>query len=120
MSIPKTLDEAVEILYTDIKKQQKDFYEKVKNGQEKLSSYHHTTGRNIRNSWGLWAGSDLRDFFFDLGLYHADDMSGIIFESVQAKIRGNKFDVDAAVKYYQDFWEDQGINTQEKIKELQQ
>src|SRR6476646_9910862 len=43
--------------------------------------YHFGLGLWIRNNWGLWKGSRLSKYFNSLGIYHPDDMSGIILSS---------------------------------------
>jgi hypothetical protein len=48
-----------------------DLVEKMKSGPEKdMIKYHHGLGTWLRNNWGLWAGSRLRDYFKKLGLAH--------------------------------------------------
>ena len=42
-------------------------------------AFNTTIGPALRNLWGLWNGSPLRDHFRALGLRHPDDMSELIF-----------------------------------------
>jgi hypothetical protein len=50
-----------------------------KNGTAGL---HHTLGRHIRNTWGLWTSSELAKHMTDVyGLRHPDDISGKIISS---------------------------------------
>lgn len=65
---------------------------------------HHTLGRQLRNEWGLWSGGPLKDFFNGIGIYHADDMSGIIFTSYHRHLNGEDLKLDEQVKYYQEYW----------------
>lgn len=117
MDIPKTLDEAVDILYNEFK-EETQFYSEIKEGKKDIGIFHHTTGMWIRNNWGLWKGSELRDFFFNLGVFHADDMSGIIFAKVQAKIRGEEYDLEKEIKRYEDYWIKKGISVVDEIEKL--
>ena len=119
MKTPKTLDEAVEILYNEFAAE-KDFYDEVREGKSDIVSLHHTTGSWIRNNWGLWAGSELRDSFFEMGLFHADDMSGIILGKVQARIRQDEFNLESEIKRYQNYWKEKGIDIQEEIQRLKE
>ena len=80
---------------------------------------HHGFGTYIRNTWQLWhEESTLAQWFRNnLGLGHADDMSGIILECVWREIKKQPWDVPGQVQVYKDYWQSQGINplTQERI-----
>ena len=41
---------------------------------------HDSLGRWIRNEWGLWTGSELKDELMGKGFNHPDDMSNYIIE----------------------------------------
>jgi hypothetical protein len=69
-----------------------------------VGQYHFGGGMGIRNGWGLWADSDLAKHFKALGVWHPDDMSGIIFASVYRKVTGRNRDLEGQIKYYQDNW----------------
>jgi hypothetical protein len=82
-----------------------DDIEYIRVGRLTTAQLHHSLGRWIRNNWGLWAkDSEIFQFFSDLGLHHPDDMSSIILDSFAAKLKGEEFDLDGAVKYYQEYW----------------
>jgi hypothetical protein len=53
---PKTVDEAVERLLTDIPRT--DQQEVQKKSEEQLAEYHFGLGIYIRNSYGLWRGNE--------------------------------------------------------------
>ena len=72
--------------------------------EDELSVYHHGLGRWLRNNWGLWAGSNLRDWFNDKGIHHADDMSAIILTSFWRFLNQKPIDFESQVKFYQDYW----------------
>ena len=42
--------------------------------------YHRGLGMWMRNNWGLWGSSRLSKYFNDKGVFHPEDMSGIILE----------------------------------------
>ena len=102
--IPKDLDDCFAEL---IKLFSHEEVEKVKNGtEENMASYHHGTGRHLRNEWGLWSESRLAKWFNQQGIHHADDMSGIILDSFWRHINSNPIDLEEQIKLYQDFWEE--------------
>lgn len=73
--IPKTVDEAVKTLAKIVSKEDRDYL--LENG---AISMHDSLGRWIRNEWGLWTGSELKDELMNKGLNHPDDMSNYIIE----------------------------------------
>lgn len=84
--IPNDLDEAIEIIV------------KSKNNGT-------INGMAMRNSWGLWSGSPLAQWFYTKNIYHADDMSGIISESYQRHINNQPRELDEQIKKYHAHWE---------------
>lgn len=87
MDIPKTLEEAIEIL----------------KGLNIEPGMINT--RFLRNEWGLWAGKELAQWFYTKEIYHADDMSGIIVDSYQKTLAGEPIDLDKQIKHYHKHWE---------------
>ena len=73
--IPKTVDEAVKTLAKIVSKEDRDYL--LENG---AISMHHSMGRWIRNEWGLWTGSELKNELKKKGFEHPDDMSNYIIE----------------------------------------
>ena len=67
--------------------------------------YHFGFGMWMRNSWGLWKGSRLSNYFNSIGVYHPDEMTGIIFDSYYRQLIGQEIKLPEQVKYYQDYWE---------------
>ncbi len=55
---------------------------------EFIGLFHFSLGMYIRDKWGLWRGSDLSAYFNKLGVYHPDDMSGIIMRSYYRYLKG--------------------------------
>lgn len=100
--IPKNLDDCFKTL---VKLFSPEEIEKVKNKtEENMNSYHHGTGRWLRNEWGLWQDSRLAKWFNEKGIHHADDMSGIILASFWRDINSEPIKLDEQIKYYQDYW----------------
>ena len=75
--IPKTVDEAISTLEKILSDEDREYL--LKNG---AISMHDSLGRWIRNEWGLWTGSELKDELMNMnkGLNHPDDMSNYIIE----------------------------------------
>ena len=65
---------------------------------------HHGFGTWIRNNWQLWGGSRLSKYFNEMGIYHPDDMSGIILDSYHRYLIGKEIKLGEQVKFYQDYW----------------
>lgn len=99
-TIPTTLDEAVTLLAAQSTREDRDYFL-----SQTDASFHFTTGMAIRNAWGLWdKESPLYKHFAAMGIYHADDMSGIIFAAFRAHLKNETLDLAAQVKRYQDYW----------------
>ena len=45
-----------------------------------------------------------------LGLFHADDMSGLVISSAIRDIEGKPRDIEGEIKIYQDHWKKMGID----------
>lgn len=84
--IPKTVDEAVKTLAKILSKEDREYL--LKNG---AISMHDSLGRWIRNEWGLWTGSELKDELMNMnkGLNHPDDMSNYIIEEFIKYLNNN-------------------------------
>lgn len=106
-NIPTTLEEAIEWLQEET---DPAIMEKIETGELDAVSGHHGVGRWMRNNWGLWSGSKLQEYFHDLGIRHADDMSGIILESFQRTLRDEPIELEEQVEYYRNYWKDHGTD----------
>ena len=73
--IPKTVDEAVKTLAKVVSKEDRDYL--LENG---AISVHDSMGRWIRNEWGLWTDSELKNELKKKGFEHPDDMSNYVIE----------------------------------------
>ena len=99
---PSNLEEAIEHLMAHM---QKTDLEKLKNSGE-ATYLHHGLGTGIRNSFGLWdRESILHKWFKETGIWHADDMSSIILESLRRALQGKPIELESQVSYYQAYWE---------------
>jgi hypothetical protein len=65
---------------------------------------HMGFGMWMRNNWQLWGGSRLSSYFGEMGIYHPDDMSGIILTSYHRYLNGQDIALEAQIKSYQDYW----------------
>jgi hypothetical protein len=77
---------------------------KAQTEEEFSSSMHMGFGLWIRNTWGLWGNSRLAKYFNSKGIFHADDMSGIILDSYHRYLTGKEIDLDKQIKFYQNAW----------------
>ena len=76
-----------------------------KNEESAVAEAHHGLGQWLRNEWKMWEPeSEIAMFFGELGIKHADDMSGIILTSFHRWMNGKPLELDAQVKYYQNYW----------------
>jgi hypothetical protein len=83
-----------------------DFIERIKKKKEsEMINYHLTLGVWIRNNWGLWKGSRLKDFFKKHDVRHPDDMSGIILTSFWRHLNGQPIDFEEQSGMYREYWD---------------
>lgn len=102
--IPADLDAAIEFLKMQpLRQEAENMSEKYFGG-----ACHFSVGMHMRNTWGLWHNSVLAQWFKRRGIYHADDMSGIILDSFWRTINNKPVDLAGQVAYYREFWKKQG------------
>ena len=77
---------------------------KSKQSENDLVDYHFGLGLWMRNKWGLWQGSRLSKYFNDVGVFHPDDISGIILHSYWRRLNELPINLEEQIKYYQDYW----------------
>ena len=99
----KTLEDSFQWLDSLGAKDSKDWLDL--NEDEAMAVAHHGFGTMVRNTLGLWHDGSMVPFFNELGITHADDMSGIILTSYHRKKNNKDIDLDGQVKKYLDFWE---------------
>ncbi len=73
--VPKTVNEAISTLEKILSEEDREYL--LENG---AISMHDSLGRWIRNEWGLWTGSELKNELKKKGFEHPDDMSNYIIE----------------------------------------
>jgi hypothetical protein len=98
--IPQTLEEAINLT----KNQMDAKFVQAHSEREIVANYHHSLGQFIRNSWGFWLNSPLKQELVKLGLSHPDDMSGLILQCAIRDMKGADRDIEGTVKRYQDYW----------------
>jgi hypothetical protein len=121
-AIPKTLDEAVDALGDLMMATMSDqvahvtLWTEIRSRviigemteEQFLGRFHHSMGHYIRNEWGLWEDSDLAKHFKAMGIWHPDDMSGIILASLYRKITEKERDLKAQIRHYREYWAEHG------------
>lgn len=97
--IPATLDEAVDFLVAHMSDEDKKAY------AAGAPAPHFSLGMSMRNEWGLWFNkTSLAKWFRDHGVFHGDDRSGVIFDALRARLKGEPFDIKEQADYYRDWW----------------
>lgn len=100
--IPETLDAAVDFLLENLKPG--DIAYIIHCEESGMSMYHHTLGQWMRNRWGLWNGSKLKDHFENLRIWHGDDMSSIILITLWRVIHNKPILLEKQIQAYHEFW----------------
>lgn len=83
------------------------------NSEQEMIDYHMGLGLWMRNNWGLWRGSRLSKYFNGIGIFHPDDMSGIILDSFWRYLNSKPINLNEQVAFYQKFWK---VNAEPKKK----
>ena len=111
---PKNLDEAVELVLVELS--QDNIYD-IQETEEEWAAIC-LNGMAIRNEWNLWFESPLSLWFASKGIYHADDMSGIICKEVWNRVKKKKsVDMDEEFTYYSKYWEAEGCDVKAEFEE---
>ena len=106
--VPSTIDEAVDHLKSVLHEESIALL-KEWDLDKSMAQLHFGLGRWIRNAWGLWSGGPLKTQFEELGLKHADDMSGVILKRLWCEVNDSPFDLEGEIKFYQDYWKEKGV-----------
>jgi hypothetical protein len=101
-ALPASLTEALDSLERRLSPPQLAFIRD--SAGEDMGAFHMTLGLTLRNRWGLWAGSRLAQYFNSVGIYHPDDMSGIILTSLWRRLHGRPIDLARQVREAQAYW----------------
>lgn len=101
--VPSNLEETFVALKEMLSEEDlKNFRDTPEN--ELSGKYHFGLGLWMRNNWGLWSESPLKDYFNEMGIFHPDDMSGIIITSFHRHLNGKNIRLKEQIKYYQEYW----------------
>ncbi|WP_301162015.1 DUF6794 domain-containing protein [uncultured Winogradskyella sp.] len=102
--IPTDLNDAISFFECKWSKDDLNDY-KTEDEQKATTELHSGTGRSIRNSWKLWAGtSEISKYFKDLGIHHPDDMSSIILTSLHRKLNDKPIELEKQIQFYKNYW----------------
>ena len=83
------------------------------------AALHDNLGRWIRNNWGLWSEEgELHAWFKSLGIWHPDDMSGIILTSYLRKVHNLPINLEEQVKHYVEYWEAEQKKKEQKKEQV--
>lgn len=98
---PQTLEEAFVVLEQIFAKEELQRFRE--SSEEELSLYHFTWGMLMRSTFGLWRGSALSHYFNELGIRHADHMSGIIVATFWRHLHGEPLRFDEVLQPLRDY-----------------
>jgi hypothetical protein len=104
---PKNFDECLLQLDTLINDSLKQWIRCLPDGRFG-NIVHDSFGMYLRNNWGLWGETELAKNLYEMGIFHPDDMSAIILDSYQRKLKGEDIRIEEQLKYYQDYWRETG------------
>jgi hypothetical protein len=120
--LPKTLDEASDDYLTFFSKA-KDFDTAMSMKEEEFVGWcHHVSGQYLRNTYFLWwyrnhgcsewpeSKPELVQYFNDLGITHADDMSSMILKTAWRKYHKVPIFEHEQVVQHKNFWKKQGFS----------
>jgi hypothetical protein len=77
----------------------------LKSEADAMIMIHHGYGMFIRNTLQLWHSGPAVAWFNSQGIFHADDMSGIIFTSLHRKENNLEINLDEQISRYRKHWE---------------
>lgn len=87
--------------------------------ENEMGRLHRGFGMWMRNNWQLWGGSRLSKYFNELGIDHAEDMSGIILSSYHRWINNKEIQLSEQILFYQTYWtENQKLNEQKRREDF--
>lgn len=69
---------------------------------------HMDLGAYLRNNWKLWQSTELTKKLQQMGIFHPDDMTGVILTSYQRKLKGEDIKLQEQIDYYKEFWRNKG------------
>ena len=100
--IPIDLADAHRALYRLLRPED---LERFRAGSEaNMVRYHRGLGAWLRHHWGFFRGSRLLTYLQGLGLFHPDDMSGLVLDTFWRSLHGLPLDVSEHVARAKDYW----------------
>lgn len=106
---PKTLLQAVEALDKSATDEDRVKFAK-EDGNSPGANLHFCGGMAMRNEWGLWdKEKPLTKWFREYGVWHADDMSSIIYKSYWRFLNGKEFNMVKESIECEKYWKRQGL-----------
>lgn len=109
-TLPEDLEEALDLLIKSSKETDLEEFKKLaENKAVCVCVTHFGCAMGVRNSWGLWKKNKLTSYFNHLGIFHADDMSSIIFTSLHRRLNNKPLRLRKQIKYYKNYWIKQGF-----------
>ncbi len=116
--IPIDLDDAIRHLKETLSAEDIEVLRSA--DEEELARFHFGLGLSLRNRWGLWGGSRLAEWFNSIGIFHPDDMSGIIITSLVRDLQGKPIELEAQIAEYQVYWAAaEEYERQEELEEVE-
>jgi hypothetical protein len=115
--IPKDLEDCFNQINTFLNDSTK-FVVRGLSEEQFSTNAHFGLGMWMRNNWQLWGGSRLSKYFNGLGIFHPDDMSGIILDSYYRHLFKKDIKLVEQIQYYKDYWEKSSKKELEDKKEF--
>ncbi|PIQ15331.1 MAG: hypothetical protein COW67_08880 [Flavobacteriales bacterium CG18_big_fil_WC_8_21_14_2_50_32_9] len=116
-SIPSDFEGCLRQLDSLTSNEMKEWIKCLPDGE--FSRYvHHGFGMYLRNNWGLWGDTKLAKNLYEMGILHPDDMTGIILDSYQRRIKGEDIRLQEQLKYFQDYWHKNGMPVDSILQKL--
>jgi hypothetical protein len=100
--IPKDIEDAFKELDRMLTREFRDYFAKCPISD--TLKYHFGLGMWLRNNWGMWSGDRLASYFASIGIFHPDDMSGIILDSYWRYLNRTDICLQEQVEVYQEYW----------------
>lgn len=91
----------------------------VKNWTEDefIGNAHFGFGMWMRNNWQLWGGSRLSIYFNEMGVFHPDDMSGIILRTYHRYLNNQDTELKKLIRKYDSYWTEREKENQKRYRE---
>lgn len=114
MKIPNNIDEAVDILLSQMSEKDKESYRQEPEDYPGVC-FHFGGGMNMRNSWGLWFNDTAISQWMDRNeIYHGDDRSSTIYKALWCRLTGKPFDIKKEAAFHRAYWEKGGTTWEEQ------